>query len=97
MFKKILTLLLVLTATATFAQEKAIPSILPKPSSIKPGNANIRFEFTNETKIIYKLEDTNAKYAADELNRIAVEIFGKKLKKTTKPTTDNNIILKFDG
>ena len=97
MLKKFLTLLFVLTATATFAQEKAFPTILPQPSSIKHGNANIKFDFTTETRIVYKLEDGNAKYAADELNRIAVELFGKKLKKTTKPATENNIIFKFDG
>ena len=97
MLKKILTLLLVLTATATFAQGKAVPSILPKPTSIKPGNANIRFDFTKDTKVIYGLDDSYAKLAADELNRIAEDIFGKKLKKATKATTENNIIFKFDG
>ena len=72
MLKKFLTLLFVLTATATFAQEKAFPTILPQPSSIKHGNANIKFDFTTETRIVYKLEDGNAKYAADELNRVGL-------------------------
>ena len=75
MLKKILTLLLVFTATATFAQEKAIPSILPKPSNVKPGNTNIKFDFTRETKIIYGFDDNFAENAADELNRIAKDIF----------------------
>ena len=97
MLKRLSTFLLLLTATATFAQEKAFPTILPQPTSVKHGNANIKFEFTNETKIIYSLDNTNAKQAAEELNRIAVSIFGKKLKKTTKATTDNNIIFKYDG
>ena len=99
MIKRFLTLLLLFTftATATFAQEKAFPSILPLPSNVKPGNANIRFDFTNETKIIYGFDDSNARYAAEELNRIAMDIFGCKLKKATKATDTNNIIFKTDG
>ena len=97
MLKKVLTLLFMFTAAMTFAQERAIPGILPKPTSVKPGNANIKFDFNKETKIVYSLDNSNAKYAAEELNRIAVSIFGKKLKKTTKTTTDNNIIFKYDG
>ena len=72
MFKRLLTFLLLFTATATFAQEKAFPTILPQPTNIKHGNANIKFEFTNETKIIYSLDDNNAKYAAEELNRVFI-------------------------
>ena len=97
MLKKLLAFLLVITATATFAQEKVFPTILPQPSSVKHGNANIKFDFTKDTKIIYAFDDSRAKYAAEELNRIAVELFGKKLKKTTKATTENNIIFKYDG
>ena len=97
MLKKLLAFLLVITATATIAQEKVFPTILPQPSSVKHGNANIKFDFTKDTKIIYAFDDSRAKYAAEELNRIAVELFGKKLKKTTKATTENNIIFKFDG
>ena len=96
MFKRLLPLLLLLTATATFAQEKTLPSILPQPTSIKLGNANTRFDFTKETKIIYSFDDSNAKYAAEELNRIASSIFGQKLKKATKATTENNVIFKLD-
>ena len=97
MLKKAFTLLLLFSAAMTFAQERAVPSILPKPTSVKPGNANIRFDFTKETKIVYSLDNTSAKPAAEELNRIAESIFGKKLKKTTKTTSDNNIIFKHDG
>ncbi|MBO5866085.1 MAG: beta-N-acetylhexosaminidase [Bacteroidaceae bacterium] len=97
MFKRLLPLLLLLTATATFAQEKTLPSILPQPTSIKLGNANTRFDFTKETKIIYSFDDSNAKYAAEELNRIASSIFGQKLKKATKATTENNVIFKLDS
>ena len=97
MFKRLLTFLLLFTATATFAQEKAFPTILPQPTNIKHGNANIKFEFTNETKIIYSLDNNYAKYAVEELNRVAESIFGKKLKKATKATTLNNIIFKTDG
>ena len=96
MLKKIFTLLLLFTATVTFAQEKATISILPKPLSVKPGNANIKFDFTKDTKIIYGFDDSRANFAANELNRIAEAIFGKKMKKATKTTTDNNIIFKFD-
>ena len=80
MLKKIFTLLLLFTATVTFAQEKATLSILPKPLSVKPGNANIKFDFTKDTKIIYSFDDSRANFAANELNRIAEAIFGKKLK-----------------
>ena len=89
--------MLLATATVVVAQEKAFPTILPQPTSIKPGNANIKFDFTDETRIIYGFDDSHAKYAADELNRIAEAIFGKKLKKATKATTVNNVIFITDG
>ena len=97
MFKRLLTVLLLSIASVTFAQEKVFPTILPQPTSVKPGNANIKFEFTKETKIIYSLDNNSARYAAEELNRIAQSIFGKKLKKATKATTENNIIFKLDS
>ena len=97
MLRKFLFFLLTIAVSVTSAQENNIPSILPKPSSITPGNMNIKFIFSPETKIIYKLEDGQAKYAANELNRIAETLFGKKLKKKTKMTSDNNIIFKFDA
>ena len=97
MLKKALTFLFMFAAMAAFAQERAVPGILPKPTSVKPGNANIRFNLTTETKIVYSLDNSSAKYAAEELNRIAESILGKKLKKTTKATTENNIIFKLDG
>ena len=96
MLRKLLTFLLLFVASATFAQGTAIPSIVPKPSSITPGNSNTRFDFTKDTKIIYSLENEQAEYAADEVNRIAKLIFGKKLKRSTKMKTDNNIIFRFD-
>ena len=97
MLKKALTFLFMFAAMVAFAQERAVPGILPKPTSVKPGNANIRFNLTTETKIVYSLDNSSAKYAAEELNRIAESILGKKLKKTTKATTENNIIFKLDG
>ena len=97
MLKKALTFLFMFAAMVAFAQERAVPSILPKPTSVKPGNANIRFNLNTDTKIVYSLDNSNAKYAAEELNRIVESIFGKKLKKTTKTTSDNNIIFKLDG
>ena len=97
MLRKFLFFLFAIAVTATSAQENRIPSILPKPSSITPGNINAKFIFSPETKIIYKLEDGQAKYAANELNRIAEALFGKKLKKKTKMTSDNNIIFKFNA
>ena len=97
MLKKALTFLFMFAAMAAFAQERAVPGILPKPTSVKPGNANIRFNLNTETKIVYSLDNSSAKYAAEELNRIAESILGKKLKKTTKATTENNIIFKLDG
>ena len=97
MLKKALTFLFLFAAMAAFAQERAVPSILPKPTSVKPGNANIRFNLNTDTKIVYSLDNSNAKYAAEELNRTIEPIFGKKLKKTTKATSDNNIIFKLDG
>ncbi|MBQ5645257.1 MAG: beta-N-acetylhexosaminidase [Bacteroidaceae bacterium] len=97
MLRKFLFFLLTIAISVTSAQENNIPSILPKPSSITPGNMNIKFIFSPETKIIYKLEDGQAKYAANELNRIAETLFGKKLKKKTKMTSDNNIIFKFNA
>ena len=97
MLRKFLFLLLVFTASSIYAQDENDLNIVPKPLNVKYGNRNIKFDFTKDTKIIYGLEDENAKYAANELNRIAVSIFGKKLKKGTKMTSDNNVIFKFDG
>ena len=97
MLRKAFTLLFMFATMVAFAQERAVPGILPKPTSVKPGNANIRFNLTTETKIVYSLDNSSAKYAAEELNRIAESILGKKLKKTTKATTENNIIFKLDG
>ncbi len=97
MLRKFLFLLLVFTVSSIHAQDENNLNIVPKPLSVKYGNRNIKFDFTKDTKIIYGLEDENAKYAANELNKIAVSIFGKKLKKATKMTSDNNVIFKFDG
>ena len=97
MLRKFLFLLLVFTVSSIHAQDENDLNIVPKPLSVKYGNRNIKFDFTKDTKIIYGLEDENAKYAANELNKIAVSIFGKKLKKATKMTSDNNVIFKFDG
>ena len=97
MLRKLLILLLAFTVSSGFAQGNDFPSILPKPTNVKHGNRNTKFEFNKETRIIYGFDDNTAKYAAEELNRIAESIFGQKLKKSTKMTTDNNVIFKFDG
>ena len=94
MFKRLLALLFAFAATATFAQEVKIPSILPTPRSIERGNVNTRFEFNRNTKIVYKLEDDYAKYAGNEMNEIAKMLFGRKLKKSSKVEGGNNIIFK---
>ena len=55
MLKKALTFLFMFAAMAAFAQERVVPSILPKPTSVKPGNANTRARYiyihgTNDTE-----------------------------------------------
>ena len=92
MIKRIFTLIfagmLCLTGTA---QE---PSILPKPTSIVMGNSNSCFELNRDTRIVYKLDDSSASYAIDELNRVTEEILGCKLKKRSKTNGANNIIIR---
>ena len=79
------------------AQERAVPSILPKPTSIQMGNCNGKFILSNSTKIVCKLEDKEVKFALRELNKIGKELFGKEFKKGSKIEGVNNIIIRKDG
>ena len=74
------------------AQERDVPSILPKPTSIKMGNSNSKFILSNDTKIVCKIEDKDIKFALNELNKIGKELFGKEFKKGSKIEGVNNII-----
>ena len=86
MSKRILSLLIALTAVVTLstAQIHNAQNILPKPTKMEFGNSNSKFTLSPTTKVVCKLEDKNVKYALNELNKLGVELFGKAFKKGTK-------------
>ncbi|MBR4848133.1 MAG: beta-N-acetylhexosaminidase [Bacteroidaceae bacterium] len=81
----------------TVAQNCNIDNIIPKPESVVMGNRNSIFEFNPDTRIVYDWNNTDVKPAIKELDRIAVDLFGKKMSKGTKAHGDNNVIFKYDG
>ena len=81
-------------ASTSLAQGYKVPGIIPKPTSLVKGNENSCFEFNTNTKVVCKLNGKDVKYAMNELDRITMEIFGKKLKRSSKITGANNIIIK---
>ena len=99
MFNKAFTTILIIVATITrlSAQEAYSPSILPKPTEIKCGNVNSKFELNRNTMIIYGFDDSSSKPAIEELGRITKDILGTELKKSSKIKGTNNIIFKSNG
>ena len=91
-----LTFALSLFLSVATAQTNATPSILPKPTKIEMGNSNSLFELNLDTKIVCKFNGNDVKYAIQELDRLTVEIFGRKLKKTSKIKEYNHIIIRRD-
>ena len=81
----------------TVAQNCNIDNIIPKPESVVMGNRNSIFEFNPDTRIVYDWNNTDVKPAIKELDRIAVDLFGKKMSKGTKAHGDNNVIFKYDS
>ena len=95
MFRKIYVLLsLLLSVCAMTAQDYSKLNLLPQPAQVSMGNPNSRFTFTPQTTIVYNFNDNSASTAIEELQKIALEVFGKKIKTATKVSGDNNIILK---
>ena len=99
MSKRILSLLIALTAVVTLstAQIHNAQNILPKPTKMELGNSNSKFVLSPSTKVVCKLEDGNIKYALNELNKLGTELFGKAFKKGSKIEGTNNIIIRQDG
>lgn len=95
-FKKITTAIfaMALCAASASAQTTCAPSILPKPTEIKVGNTNSKFELNHSTKVIYSFDNDNSQVAIRELDRLTMKILGIKLKRSSKTSTDNNIIFK---
>ena len=91
-----LTFAVCITLAGT-AQESVAPSILPKPSKIQMGNSNGKFELNRETKIVCKFDDKEIKSALAELDRLATDIFGKRLSRSSKVKEVNHIIIRHDG
>ena len=95
MFRKIYLLSALLLSVCTMtAQDYSKLNILPQPVQVSVGNQNSRFIFTPQTTIVYNFNDYSTKRAIEELQEIALEVFGKKIKTATKVSGDNNIILK---
>ena len=91
-----LTFAVCITLAGT-AQESVAPSILPKPSKLQMGNSNGKFELNRETKIVCKFDDKEIKSALAELDRLATDIFGKRLSRSSKVKEVNHIIIRHDG
>lgn len=79
------------------AQNCNVENIIPKPESIVMGNRNSVFDFNSKTRIVYDWENKDLNQAVKELDRIAVDLFGKKMSKGTKAHGDNNVIFKYDA
>ena len=79
------------------AQNCNVENIIPRPESIVMGNRNSVFEFNQETRVVYDWNNTDVKPAIKELDRIAAELFGKKMSKGTKAHGANNVIFKYNG
>ena len=96
MLRNISTLLLFMLSftISVTAQDYSKLNILPQPAQVTKGNPNSRFSFTPQTTVVYGLDDNYVKPAVNEIQEIAIELFGKKLKTSTKISGDNNIILK---
>ena len=68
----------------TVAQNCNVDNIIPKPESIVMGNRNSTFEFNADTRIVYNWDNSDVKPAIKELDRIAIDLFGKKMSKGIK-------------
>ena len=79
------------------AQNCNVENIIPRPESVVMGNRNSVFEFNKETRVVYDWNNSDVKPAIKELDRIAVDLFGKKMSKGTKAHGDNNVIFKYNG
>ena len=79
---------------AASAQTGQKPSLLPQPKSIKMGMQGTTFELGKNSRIIDFTGEKEMQYAINEINRIAVEIFGKKLKKENTVKDAHNIIIR---
>lgn len=99
MFKRTISFVLLFFAALTVvsAQNCNISNLIPQPESIVMGNTNSSFEFNPKTRVVYDWENTELKHAVNELDRIAVELFGKKMKKNTRMHCANNVIFKHDA
>ena len=99
MLKRLITLTLALcmSIAAAQAQERAVPSILPKPTKMQMGNINSKFTIGPSTKVVCKIETSDMKFALRELNNIGKELFGKEFKKSSKIEGSNNIIIRQDA
>ncbi len=99
MLKRSFTLILAAFACISMAvaQNCNVNNLIPKPESVVMGNRNSVFEFNSSTRIVYDWNNSDVKPAIKELDRIATDLFGKKLSKGTKAHSDNNVIFKYDA
>ncbi len=96
MLKRVIALSFALCLSFSAAKAQA-PSILPKPTKVEMGNSNSRFELNRDTRIVCKFGGSDVKYAIQELDRLTSEIFGCRLKKASKVSECNHIIIRKDG
>ena len=87
-------LVAVVFATALMAQVVERLTILPQPTKMSMGSEKSFFEMNPDTKIVNSIDGKEGKYVVAEIQRIAEDIFGKKLKTASKVKGNNNIIIK---
>ena len=99
MLKRSITFIILAFAFISMAtaQNCNVENIIPKPESVVMGNPNSAFDFNSKTRIVYNWDNKDAKYAIEELDRLAVDLFGKKMGKSTKAHGDNNVIFRYDA
>ncbi len=97
MIKKLLLVLLVLSAIGLKAHSQTTPSLVPLPQKTVMGHNGCTFELNTKTKIAIFLEDENVNYAINELCRIIEPILGKTPKRVSSIKGDNHIIIRKNG
>ena len=99
MLKRSITFILFALACVftTSAQNCNVENIIPKPESVVMGNQNSTFDFNSKTRVVYNWDNSELKPAVKALDRIADDLFGKKMSKGMKAHGENNVIFKHDA
>ncbi len=98
MTKRVISFFIAFALAVTLPAQKVDRlTVLPQPQKMVMGTAGSNFELNPETKIVNFIESKESKHAIAEIQRLAVELFGKKLKKASAVKGDNNIIIRSNS